>query len=134
MFLSITARTNSHSLSAREQTNHRLLIRLSSGLQTLLAIDSFLRQPRIHVQLVPPGRDVEEDVAVEELIPLAGVHGVRSGAQKPNHARICRDCLGNDGFEHGKRVALLADGPGINVVIRLAGEGLLVEPVATAMC
>jgi hypothetical protein len=83
------------------------------------------------VQLVPPSRDVEQDVAVEELVPLAGVHGVRSGAQKPDHARIRHDCLGNAGLEHGERLALLANGPGVDVVVRLAGQGLLVESVMT---
>lgn len=49
-------------------------------------IDSLLGQPSIHVQLVPLGCDVEFDVAVEELVPLSGAHGVRFVVQKANYA------------------------------------------------
>lgn len=81
------------------------------------------------MQLVPPRRDMEHNVAVEELVPLASVYRVRPRTQKLDHPRIDRDCLSNDRFEHCKSLATLTDGSGVDVVIHLAGQRLLVESV-----
>lgn len=81
------------------------------------------------MELIPSRRDMEPDVPVEELVPLASVHGVRSRAQKADHARIGRDCLGGDGFKHFESITLLTDGPGVDVIVRLAGYSLLMEPI-----
>lgn len=81
------------------------------------------------MEFVPSRRDMEPDVPVEELVPLASVHGIRSRSQEAYHARINRNCLGSDGFKHFERIALLTDGPSVDVIVRLAGYGLFMEPV-----